>query len=77
MLIVGSIGHCIIGNASNLVNALLGPLQDNGGPTPTHGLISGSPAIDAGNCAVLVTDQRGVWRPQGGACDIGVVEKMQ
>jgi hypothetical protein len=28
---------------------LLGPLQDNGGPTFTHALLPGSPAIDAGN----------------------------
>jgi hypothetical protein len=27
---------------------LLGPLQDNGGPTPTHALLAGSPAINAG-----------------------------
>ena len=28
---------------------LLGPLQDNGGPTFTHALLPGSPAIDAGD----------------------------
>ena len=28
---------------------LLGPLQDNGGPTFTHALLSGSPAINAGD----------------------------
>ena len=39
-----------------------------------HFLLSGSPAIDAGsNC--LSTDQRGVTRPQGVACDIGSYEK--
>ncbi len=54
-------------------------LMDNGGPTDTHALVTGSPAIDAyppdgsGSCAVA-TDQRGVVRPQGAACDIGAFE---
>src|SRR5947208_7235931 len=30
-------------------NPLLGPLQNNGGPTFTHALLPGSPAIDAGD----------------------------
>jgi hypothetical protein len=30
-------------------NPMLGPLQDNGGPTFTHALLPGSPAIGAGN----------------------------
>ena len=54
---------------------LLGPLQDNGGPTQTLALLPGSPAIDAAllaNCPA--TDQRGVSRPQGAGCDIGAVE---
>ena len=39
---------------------MLGPLQDNGGPTFTHALLPGSPAIDAGkNFAAGSTDQRG------------------
>ena len=38
---------------------LLGPLKNNGGPTQTHALYSGSPAIDAGvNNAGLYYDQR-------------------
>jgi CSLREA domain-containing protein len=56
---------------------LLGPLQDNGGPTFTHALQTGSPAIDAvplEACAGVTTDQRGVTRPQGPACDIGAFE---
>ena len=54
----------------------LGPLQDNGGPTFTHELLAGSPAIDAGPAAETCpgTDQRGVGRPQGAACDIGALE---
>jgi hypothetical protein len=54
---------------------MLGPLADNGGPTQTHALLPGSPAIDAGdNTACPATDQRGVTRPLGAACDIGAYE---
>jgi CSLREA domain-containing protein len=59
---------------------LLGPLQDNGGPTWTHALLEGSPALDAGDDTVCTAppvnsaDQRGVYRPQGPACDIGAFE---
>jgi len=55
---------------------LLGPIADNGGPTPTHALLPGSPAIDVAPLAAcaLATDQRGVARPQGLACDIGAFE---
>jgi hypothetical protein len=61
-------------------NPLLGPLQDNGGPTWTYALLDGSPAIDAadfGVCAappVNGVDQRGVARPFGLSCDIGAFE---
>jgi hypothetical protein len=55
-------------------NALLGPLTDNGGPTPTHLPQAASPAINAASAA-LPTDQRGVSRPQGPAPDIGSVER--
>ena len=41
-------------------NPMLGPLQNNGGPTFTHALLAGSPAIDKGRSFVLTTDQRGV-----------------
>ena len=55
---------------------MLGPLQDNGGPTETHLPLTGSPVIDAGSpdCPLPATDQRGVARPEGAACDIGAVE---
>ena len=46
----------------NLTGAALrlGPLQDNGGPTFTHALLCGSPALDAGdNTDAPATDQRG------------------
>ncbi len=56
-------------------NPLLGPLADNGGPTDTHALLTGSPARDAGgNSTCPAADQRGVTRPQRGICDIGSVE---
>ncbi len=66
----------VAGDMSNTV-ALLGVLADNGGPTPTHALLSGSPAIDAAGpgCARPATDRRGVARPQGAACDIGAYER--
>jgi hypothetical protein len=56
---------------------LLGPLQDNGGPTNTHALLAGSPAIDTGNNAEnLDFDQRGngFARIAGVAADIGAFE---
>jgi hypothetical protein len=64
------------------VDPLLGPLQDNGGPTFTQALLPGSPAIDAiswgtnGCGTTRYSDQRGQARPQptGGACDIGAYE---
>jgi predicted outer membrane repeat protein len=54
----------------------LGQLQDNGGPTYTHALLWNSPALDtaAGDCPL--TDQRGVARPQGLACDLGAFEAV-
>jgi CSLREA domain-containing protein len=58
-------------------NPLLGPLAYNGGPTPTIALLPGSPAIDHGGSRATgcpATDQRGVARPQGPACDIGAFE---
>lgn len=52
----------------------LGPLQDNGGLTETHGLGENSPAIDAGATG-RGSDQRGEARPDGAADDIGAVEQ--
>ncbi len=58
-----------------VADPLLGPLQDNGGPTLTMALLPGSPAIDAGGSFALTpsTDQRGV-AIEGGARDIGAFE---
>jgi hypothetical protein len=39
----------LIGGAVDRIDPLLGPLADNGGPTMTHALMAGSPAIDAGD----------------------------
>jgi CSLREA domain-containing protein len=58
-----------------VADPMLGPLQDNGGPTETRRLGAGSPAIDlvpAASCPD--TDQRGVARPHGPACDAGSYE---
>jgi hypothetical protein len=55
----------------------LGPLADNGGFAPTHNLLPESPAIDAaGGPDCPETDQRGIERPNGDACDIGAVEAL-
>jgi predicted outer membrane repeat protein len=62
---------------------LLGPLQDNGGPTFTHALGDGSPAIDSGPIGdgCPERDQRGVNRPEDGngdgndICDRGAYER--
>jgi hypothetical protein len=50
---------------SNLIGAApqLGPLASNGGPTQTHALLEGSPAIDAGNGTGSGHDQRSQARP--------------
>jgi len=58
---------------------LLGPLQDNGGPTFTHELLPGSPAIDAGDPSFTPPpdfDQRGpaYARVVNGRIDIGSFE---
>ena len=71
-----------IGSSAAPIDPLLLPLQANGGPTFTHALRSGSPALNAGNPAepgsggnaCLATDQRGQPRPEGSACDIGAFE---
>ena len=70
-------GSCGLTGPGDLpaVDPLLGPLADNGGPTDTHALLAGSPAIDAGSGASCpAIDQRGVTRPQGPGCDIGAFE---
>ena len=74
------INNLITSPASAIIflDPLLGPLADNGGPNPTMALQTGSPAIDAGNAVSCPgTDQRGISRLQGSACDIGAFEVVQ
>jgi len=69
-------GNQIGGGANPIIDAMLGPLQDNGGPTPTHALLAGSPALNRGsNPDSLAFDQRGApfVRDYGGM-DIGAYE---
>lgn len=82
--LVGATGGCNVTGTGDLVgqDALLLPLADNGGPTPTHALLPASLAHDGGNEAgcfddangALTVDQRGEPRPAGAACDIGAFE---
>jgi CSLREA domain-containing protein len=81
--LIGNLADCpyeaaagdLVGTGNSPIDPKLGPLQDNGGPTLTHTLLAGSPAIDAGeNGSCPATDQRGIKRPQGKGCDIGAVE---
>jgi hypothetical protein len=82
-----SLGHNLVGNsfgasgfaASDRLNVdpRLGPLQNNGGPTPTMALLPGSPAINAGdNTGAPAFDQRGPGFPRifGGTIDVGAFE---
>jgi|GEM_PF-881420 len=71
------------GNQAGITNPGLGPLADNGGPTMTHALLVGSPALDAGDPTAVAGqngvpefDQRGTGfeRVQGGRIDIGAFE---
>jgi hypothetical protein len=64
------------GNLVGVVDPRLGPLADNGGPTKTHALLPGSPALNAGNDAHAAgpVDQRGLSRFVG-PVDIGAVEQ--
>jgi CSLREA domain-containing protein len=68
------------GTATSAAEINLGPLSDNGGPTPTHALQLPSVAINAaGDCGTdwdVTIDQRGQPRPGGSisACDVGAYE---
>jgi CSLREA domain-containing protein len=65
----------ICGATITLADPLLQALADNGGPTQTQSLGAGSPAINtASSCPPPTSDQRGVSRPQGSACEIGAFE---
>jgi hypothetical protein len=74
-----------VGSMATPLDARLGPLQSNGGPTPTMALLAGSPATDAGKSFGQTTDQRGGRRPVdepgvanvsgGDGTDIGAYER--
>ncbi len=75
-----------VGTAGSPLNAFLAALGNYGGPTQTHALLPGSPAINAGdNCVfdnscapalvnAITTDQRGFSRQVNGTVDIGAFE---
>jgi hypothetical protein len=64
-----------VGTAASPIDPLLGPLQDNGGPTLTQALLAGSPAIGGGSTAyATATDQRGFPRVVNGQIDIGAFQ---
>jgi len=52
-----------VGSTNAPIDPVIGPLQMNGGPTATHALLRGSPAINKGNCFGVHQDQRGEFRP--------------
>ena len=61
----------VAGGILSTADPLLTPLDNYGGPTPTCGLLSGSPAIGSGATVALATDQRGfpvATPPDMGAC---------
>ncbi|HYV14123.1 MAG TPA: choice-of-anchor Q domain-containing protein [Pyrinomonadaceae bacterium] len=74
----------LVGASFAPLSPLLGPLQNNGGPTQTIALLPGSPAINAGdNCVMsaggclttpLTTDQRGISRQVNQTVDMGAFE---
>lgn len=75
---IASDASCALGGTGDLnsTNPMIGSLAANGGPAKTHALLPTSPAIDLvplSSCTVS-TDQRGVPRPQGVACDSGSFE---
>lgn len=75
--LVNGVNGNIVGTAASPINALLGPLQNNGGPTQTLALLAGSPALNTGlNSAAPAADQRGLARIVGGTVDIGAYEQQ-
>ncbi len=89
-----STGYNVVGDAvtgsffpvatdvANVNDPGLGLLEFNGGPTPTHALEAGSPALDlvsgnvGGAAGEAVVDQRGIDRPQGAHSDAGSYERV-
>jgi len=77
-LTTGSNGNIIGVDVALVLNLTL---ANNGGPTKTHALIPGSPAINAGSDSCvptgITTDQHGFVRISGAAVDIGAFEFSQ
>jgi hypothetical protein len=81
---VDGVNHDQVGTTAAPIAPGLGPLQDNGGPTFTMALLSGSRALDQGISNGLTRDQRGSQRiyddpaiPNpvgGGGADVGAFE---
>ena len=79
----------LTGDQNNTPAGLDSGLKNNGGPTQTIALLSTSPALGAipvsptNYCTLadgvtpVTTDQRGIARPQGTACDIGAFELVK
>jgi len=72
-------GSLIGGPVNGLIDPLLAPLADNGGPTQTHALLAFSPAVNAGDPTFTSPsnfDQRGdpFDRVVGGRIDMGAYE---
>jgi hypothetical protein len=64
----------LVGSHASPIPANLGTLLDNGGPTRTHALNPGSPAIARGGNTCPDTDQRGFVRAPVAPCDAGAFE---
>ncbi|MCS6943354.1 MAG: hypothetical protein NZ901_05820 [Geminocystis sp.] len=77
-VMVNGLNGNIVGDVLNTINPRLGPLQNNGGITPTHAPLPDSPAIDRGDnqisSQVGQTDQTGANRIRNRRVDIGSVE---
>lgn len=91
---IGSLASLVVQGDHDIITAMNGtppsdtligdpgllPLGDYGGPTPTHALATGSPAIDRGsNPGHFASDQRGAGFPRvfGAHADIGAFELSQ
>jgi hypothetical protein len=74
--VMNGVGGNQVGTSAAPLNPLLGPLQSNGGPTPTMALQAGSPALGKGDVASAygTTDQRGLPRVVNGAVDVGAFQ---
>src|SRR5262249_24762321 len=73
----GGLVNGVNGNQVGVANPGLAPLANYGGPTQTHALLPGSPAINAGtSTGASAADQRGINRPQQSIVDIGAFESQ-